>query len=450
MTRPMYNKILIANRGEIAVRIIRACKEMGIKTVSVHSTADRHSLHVKLADESLCIGGNSSAESYLKIPHIIAAAEITGAEAIHPGYGFLSEDADFVEKCEASGIDFIGPSAHALDQMGDKINARKIADQAGCPTTPGTKDAIKDVAGIKEAALHIGFPVIIKASAGGGGRGMRVVHSMGGLVNAFETARAEAFASFGDDSVFLEKFVEKPRHVEVQVLGDKHGNLVYLFDRDCSIQRRNQKIIEEAPAPGLSKGLRKRMGEAAIKVAKAVGYYSAGTIEFLVDKDENFYFMEMNTRLQVEHPVTEMITGIDLVREMIRISVGEPLGYKQEDIKQKGHAIECRINAEDPVKFTPSPGLITAYHAPGGLGVRVDSAAFQGWNIPPYYDSMIAKVITFGDDRDRAIRKMIGALEEYVVEGVKVNTPLHLNVLRSLRFQSAELSTDFLTHFIKP
>jgi len=263
----MYKKILIANRGEIAVRIIRACKEMGIKTVSVHSTADRHSLHVKLADESLCIGGNSSAESYLKIPHIIAAAEITGAEAIHPGYGFLSEDADFVEKCEASGIDFIGPSAHALDQMGDKINARKIADQAGCPTTPGTKDAIKDVAGIKEAALHIGFPVIIKASAGGGGRGMRVVHSMGGLVNAFETARAEAFASFGDDSVFLEKFVEKPRHVEVQVLGDKHGNLVYLFDRDCSIQRRNQKIIEEAPAPGLSKGLRKRMGEAAIKVA---------------------------------------------------------------------------------------------------------------------------------------------------------------------------------------
>ena len=445
----MYKKILIANRGEIAIRIIRACREMGIKTVSVHSTADRESLHVTLADESLCIGGNSSAESYLKVPHIIAAAEITGAEAIHPGYGFLSEDADFVEKCEASGIDFIGPSAHALALMGDKINARQVAEKAGCPTTPGTKDAITDVAELKAAANKIGFPIIIKASAGGGGRGMRIVHSKGGLINAFETARAEAFASFGNDSVFVEKFVEKPRHVEVQLLGDKHGNIVHLFDRDCSIQRRNQKIIEEAPAPGLSDDLRKRMGEAAVKVAKEVGYYSAGTIEFLLDKDENFYFMEMNTRLQVEHPVTEMITGIDLVKQMIRVSAGETLSIKQEDIKIKGHAIECRINAEDPVKFVPSPGLITAYHAPGGLGVRVDSAAFQGWNIPPYYDSMIAKVITNADDRMQAIMKMIGSLEEYVIEGVNVNTPLHLNVLRSLRFQKAELSTDFLTNFIK-
>ncbi|MDT8447798.1 MAG: acetyl-CoA carboxylase biotin carboxylase subunit [bacterium] len=445
----MYKKILIANRGEIAVRIIRACREMGIKTVAVHSTADRDSLHVKLADESLCIGGNSSAESYLKVPHIIAAAEITGAEAIHPGYGFLAEDSDFVEKCEASGIDFIGPSALVLENMGDKINARRIAAEVGCPTTPGTKDAIRDVEGIKAAAKEIGFPVIIKASAGGGGRGMRIVNSMGGLVNAFETAKAEAFACFGDDAVFMEKFIEKPRHVEIQLLGDKHGNVIHLHDRDCSVQRRNQKIIEEAPAPGLKPETRKRMGEAALKVARAVGYYSAGTIEFLVDKDENFYFMEMNTRLQVEHPVTEMITGVDLVKEMIRVSAGEKLNYTQEDIKPRGHAIECRINAEDPEKFTPSPGLITAYHAPGGLGVRVDSAAFQGWNIPPYYDSMIAKVIAYADDRDQAIKKMLGALEEYVIEGVKVNTPLHKNVLRSLRFQKGELSTDFLANFIK-
>jgi len=445
----MYKKILIANRGEIAIRILRACREMGIKTVTVHSTADRESLHVKLADESLCIGGNSSADSYLKIPHIIAAAEITGAEAIHPGYGFLSEDANFVEKCEASGIDFIGPNAKALSMMGDKINARKVAEKAGCPTTPGTKEAITTAEGIKAAANKIGFPVIIKASAGGGGRGMRIVHSKGGLINAFDTARAEAFASFGNDEVFMEKFVEKPRHVEVQLLGDKHGNIVHLFDRDCSIQRRNQKILEEAPAPGLSPELRKAMGEAAVRVAKEVGYFSAGTIEFLLDQSGEFYFMEMNTRLQVEHPVTEMITGIDLVKEMIRISAGEKLSFTQEDIKIKGHAIECRINAEDPVNFTPSPGLITAYHAPGGLGVRVDSAAFQGWNIPPYYDSMIAKVITNADDRMQAIHKMIGALEEYVIEGVKVNTPLHMNILRSLRFQQAELSTDFLTNFIK-
>ena len=445
----MYKKILIANRGEIAIRILRACREMGIKTVTVHSTADRESLHVKLADESLCIGGNSSADSYLKIPHIIAAAEITGAEAIHPGYGFLSEDANFVEKCEASGIDFIGPNAKALSMMGDKINARKVAEKAGCPTTPGTKEAITTAEGIKAAANKIGFPVIIKASAGGGGRGMRIVHSKGGLINAFDTARAEAFASFGNDEVFMEKFVEKPRHVEVQLLGDKHGNIVHLFDRDCSIQRRNQKILEEAPAPGLSPELRKAMGEAAVRVAKEVGYFSAGTIEFLLDQSGEFYFMEMNTRLQVEHPVTEMITGIDLVKEMIRISAGEKLSFTQEDIKIKGHAIECRINAEDPVNFTPSPGLITAYHAPGGLGVRVDSAAFQGWNIPPYYDSMIAKVITNADDRMQAIHKMIGALEEYVIEGVKVLSPLHMNILRSLRFQQAELSTDFLTNFIK-
>ncbi|OGG96069.1 MAG: acetyl-CoA carboxylase biotin carboxylase subunit [Candidatus Lambdaproteobacteria bacterium RIFOXYD2_FULL_50_16] len=445
----MYKKILIANRGEIAIRIIRACREMGIKTVTVHSTADRDSLHVKMADESLCIGEAKSADSYLNIPRIIAAAEITGAEAIHPGYGFLSEKADFVEMCQASGIDFIGPSAEVIHSMGDKINARKAAELAGCPCTPGTKEALKNVEEVRQAAEKIGFPVILKASAGGGGRGMRIVRSMGGLINAYETAKAEAYACFGNDDIFLEKYIERPRHVEIQLLGDKHGNVIHLGDRDCSIQRRNQKIIEEAPAPGLSAGLRKRMGESAVAVAKAVGYYSAGTIEFLVDKDENFYFMEMNTRLQVEHPVTEAVTGVDLVREMILVATGEKLTLTQKDIKIKGHAIECRINAEDPATFVPSPGLITAYHAPGGLGVRVDSAAYQGWNIPPYYDSMIAKVIAYSDQRSRTIQKLIGALEETVIEGVKVNIPLHLNVLRSLRFQEAELSTAFLENFIK-
>lgn len=445
----MYKKILIANRGEIAIRVIRACKEMGIKTVTVHSTADRDSLHVKLSDESFCIGEPQTNESYLKIPAIISAAEITGAEAIHPGYGFLSENGNFVQICNDCGIDFIGPSADVINGMGDKIAARKVAEEANCPTTPGTKEEITTAEGIKEAAEKIGFPVIIKASAGGGGRGMRIVHSMGGLVNAFETAKAEAFSCFGNGAVFLEKFIEKPRHIEIQLLGDKHGNVIHLGDRDCSIQRRNQKIIEEAPATGISAELKKEMGEAAVRVAKKVGYYSAGTIEFLVDANENFYFMEMNTRLQVEHPVTEMITGVDLVKEMIKVSFGEKLSRTQEDITFKGHAIECRINAEDPEKFTPSPGKITAYHAPGGLGIRVDSAAYHGWNIPPYYDSMIAKAITYADDRDCAIKKMIGALDEYVIEGVKTNIPLHQRVLKSLRFQQGNLTTAFLENFIK-
>ena len=445
----MYKKILIANRGEIAVRIIRACKEMGIRTVTVHSTADANSLHVKLSDESLCIGEAQSKDSYLKIPHIIAAAEITGAEAIHPGYGFLAENGDFVDMCNESGIDFIGPSSEILKRMGDKIEARKAAEAVDCPTTPGTKDAIESADALIEAAEKIGFPVIIKAAAGGGGRGMRIVRSMSGLVNAYQTARAEAFACFNDGTVFLEKFIEEPRHIEVQLLGDKHGNVVHLGDRDCSIQRRNQKIIEEAPASTISDDLKKRMGEAAVRVAKAVGYFSAGTIEFLVDFEENFYFMEMNTRLQVEHTVTEMITGVDIVQEMIRVSFGEKLKCKQEDIVFRGHAIECRVNAEDPEKFIPSPGMITGYHAPGGLGVRVDSAAFHGWNIPPHYDSMIAKVVTYADDRPAAIQKMIGALDEYVIEGVKQNIPLHLRVLRSLRFQEGKLSTKFLENFIK-
>ncbi|MCP4297788.1 MAG: acetyl-CoA carboxylase biotin carboxylase subunit [Proteobacteria bacterium] len=445
----MYKKILIANRGEIAVRIIRACREMGVKTVAVHSTIDADSLHVQLADESLCIGEAPSIDSYLKKPAVISAAEITAAEAIHPGYGFLAEDGNFVEMCAASGIDFIGPSVDAITHMGDKVNARKIAEEAGCPTTPGSKDAIQDSEAIKKMAMEIGFPVIIKATAGGGGRGMRIVHSMSGLVNAFETARAEALACFGNDAVFVEKYIEGPRHIEVQLLGDKFGNVVHLGDRDCSIQRRNQKLIEEAPATGLSDDLRKRMHTAAVKVAKAVGYYSAGTIEFLVDEKENFYFMEMNTRLQVEHPVSEMITGIDIVKEMIAVSAGEPLSVQQEDIQFSGHAIECRVNAEDPESFIPCPGQITGYHAPGGFGIRVDSAAYHGWDIPPNYDSMIAKLITYGNDRQSATKKMLGALDEYAIEGISVTIPLHQRVLRSLRFQQGNLTTYFLKNFVK-
>lgn len=445
----MYKKILIANRGEIAVRVIRACKEMGIATVAVHSTADADALHVQMADESMCIGKPASNESYLRIPSIIAVAEVTGAEAIHPGYGFLSEDGNFVEKCNASGIDFIGPSADVITNMGDKIKARAIAEAAGCPTTPGSKEAITDSETLKKMALEIGFPVIIKASAGGGGRGMRIVHSMGSLVTAYETAKAEALACFNNEEVFIEKFIEEPRHIEIQLLGDKHGNVIHLGERDCSIQRRNQKVIEEAPAKGLSEELRQKMGEAAIKVAKAVGYYSAGTIEFLLDKHGNFYFMEMNTRLQVEHPITEMVTGVDIVKKMIRVSAGEELGLKQEDIKLKGHAIECRINAEDSENFIPSPGLITSYHCPGGFGVRVDSAAYQGWNIPPYYDSMIAKVITYEKTRISAVKKMIGALDEMHIEGVNTNTLLHRRVLKSLRYQEGPIDTSFLKFFVK-
>ena len=445
----MYKKILIANRGEIAVRIIRACREMGIKTVTVHSTADANALHAQLSDESMCIGGPQSIESYLKIPHIISVAEVTGAEAIHPGYGFLAEDGNFVEKCNASGIDFIGPSSDVIKKMGDKITARKIAESAGCPVTPGSKEAIPDSKKLIEMARAIGFPVIIKASAGGGGRGMRIVHSMSGLVNAYETAKAEALACFNNEEVFIEKFIEEPRHIEFQLLGDKFGNVIHLGERDCSIQRRNQKIIEEAPANGLSNELRVRMGDAAVKVAKAVGYYSAGTIEFLLDKNDNFYFMEMNTRLQVEHPVTEMVTGIDIVDQSIKISVGEKLDLTQDDVKISGHAIECRINAEDAESFIPSPGKITDYHAPGGLGIRVESAAYHGWNIPPYYDSMIAKLVSYGNDRNIAIRKMLGALDEYVIDGIKTNIKLHRRVLRSLRYQKDVVNTSFLKYFVK-
>lgn len=445
----MYKKILIANRGEIAIRIIRSCKEMGIKTVIVHSTADSDSLPLTMADETMCIGNPPSTESYLNIPSIIAVAEVTGAEAIHPGYGFLSEDGDFVEKCKASNIDFIGPNPEVIRQMGNKIEGRKIAELAGVPITPGTKKAIIDEKEAIKIAKDIGFPVMIKAAAGGGGRGLRIVHSLGGLVKAFETAKAEAEICFNDGSVFIEKFIEEPRHIEIQLIGDKYGNIVHLGERDCSIQRRNQKIIEEAPAFNIDKELREEMGNAAIKLAKQVGYFSAGTVEFLMDKHQNFYFMEMNTRLQVEHPVTEYITGVDLVKEQINIATGKKLSFSQKDIQFKGHSIECRINAEDPEKFTPCPGKITAYHQPGGPGVRIDSAAYQDWNIPPHYDSMIAKLITYGKNRDEAIRKMKVALEEYVIEGVKTTIPLQRRVMASLRYQEGKLNTDFLKNFVK-
>ena len=443
----MYNKILIANRGEIAIRVIRACKEMGIKTVAVHSTADKNSLHVKMADESICIGSPLSKDSYLKIPSIIAAAEVTGAEAIHPGYGFLSENADFVEKCHASKIDFIGPSEACIRAMGDKISGRKLAEEAGVATTPGTAD-IKNETDAYEAAKKIGFPVILKATAGGGGKGMRIVHSEGSLTKMYEMARSEARSSFSNDEIYIEKFIVQPRHIEVQILGDKHGNVVHLFERDCSIQRKNQKIIEEAPAPNMSENVRAKITEAALKLARKIGYYSTGTIEFLMDKDENFYFMEMNTRLQVEHPVTEMITGIDLVKQQILVSAGEKLPFKQEDIKCSGHAIECRINAEDPETFAPSPGKIVSYHAPGGPGVRVDSFAHQDCVLNPYYDSMIGKLITYDDSREQAIKRMIRALDEYVIEGVKTSMPLQTRIMMSLRFQDGKLHTGFLENFI--
>ncbi|MBT4527032.1 MAG: acetyl-CoA carboxylase biotin carboxylase subunit [Deltaproteobacteria bacterium] len=445
----MYKKILIANRGEIAVRIIRACKEMGIKTVAVHSTADKNALHVQISDESMCIGNPASIDSYLKIPAIISVAEVTGAEAIHPGYGFLAEDGNFVEKCNASGIDFIGPSSTVIKKMGDKITARKVAEEAGCPTTPGSKEAITNTKQLAQMAKSLGYPVMIKASAGGGGRGIRIVNSKAGLFNAFETAKAEAMTCFNNDEVFLEKFIEEPRHIEIQLLGDKFGNVIHLGERDCSIQRRNQKVIEEAPASGLTEELRQKMGADAVAVAKKVGYFSAGTIEFLLDKHGNYYFMEMNTRLQVEHPVTEMVTGVDIVKEMIKVSAGEKLELKQEDIKISGHAIECRINAEDAETFIPSPGEIIEYHAPGGFGVRVDSAAYYGWYIPQYYDSMIAKLISYDKDRLSATRKMLGALDEYVIEGVNTNIKLHRRVLRSLRYQQAEIDTSFLKYFVK-
>ena len=440
----MFHKVLIANRGEIALRIIRACKELGIKTVAVYSTADSESLHVRLADESVCIGPPPSLQSYLNINNIISAAELTDAEAIHPGYGFLSENSAFAEICENCGITFIGPTSESMRIMGDKISARQAVIKEEVPILPGTKEGVKDVNEAIKIAKKIGFPVIIKATAGGGGRGMKIVHSPAALPNAFATARAEAQAGFGNPEVYIEKYCENPRHVEIQILGDKHGNVIHLGERDCSIQRRHQKIIEEAPSTVSTPELRKAMGEAAVRAAKAVGYSSAGTMEFLVDKSNNFYFMEMNTRVQVEHPVTEMVTGVDIVREQICSAAGFKLRYKQSDIKISGHAIECRINAEDPVKFTPSPGKITAYHTPGGLGVRVDSFVYDQYTVLPHYDSLIAKLIVHADSREAAIKRMARALDEYIIEGIKTTIPLHKAIMANKDFIEGNIDTSFL------
>jgi acetyl-CoA carboxylase, biotin carboxylase subunit len=444
----MFHKILIANRGEIAIRIIRACKEMGIKTVAVYSQADSQSLHVKLADESVCIGPAPSVLSYLNINAIISAAELTDAEAIHPGYGFLSENANFAEVCENCGITFIGPSAESMRIMGDKISARQAVIKQGVPILPGTKEAVTTVEDAKKVAKEIGFPVIIKATAGGGGRGMKIVHSQATLPNAFATARAEAQAGFGNPEVYIEKYCEQPRHVEIQILADKHGNVIHLGERDCSIQRRHQKLIEEAPSTVVTPEIRKAMGEAAVKAAAAVGYNSVGTIEFLVDKNNNFYFMEMNTRVQVEHPVTEMVTGVDIVREQIRSAAGLPLRYKQEDIQIRGHAIECRINAEDSFKFTPCPGKITAYHPPGGPGVRVDSFVYDQYTVVPHYDSLIGKLIVHADTREDAIKRMARALDEYIIEGIKTTVFFHKRIMAHKDFIEGNIDTSFLERIV--
>ncbi|WP_126456911.1 acetyl-CoA carboxylase biotin carboxylase subunit [Sulfuriflexus mobilis] len=440
----MFEKIVIANRGEIALRILRACREMGIKTVAVYSSADRDLKHVRLADEAVCIGPPPSADSYLNVPAIISAAEVTDAMAIHPGYGFLAENADFAERVEQSGFTFIGPKPHSIRTMGDKIAAIEAMNAAGIPCVPGSDGPItEDDSNVLEVARQIGYPVIIKAAGGGGGRGMRVVHSEAALLNAISLTRSEARAAFSNDIVYMEKFLGDPRHIEIQVLSDSHGNAIHLGERDCSMQRRHQKVVEEAPGPGITAEQRKFIGERCAEACRSTGYLGAGTFEFLFENGE-FYFIEMNTRVQVEHPVTEMITGVDIVKEQIRIAAGEKLGYKQEDIVLRGHSIECRINAEDPKTFMPSPGTINNYHAPGGPGVRVDSHIYNGYRVPPNYDSMIAKIITHGDTRDIAIARMRGALSELVVDGIKTNAPLQLDILADSAFQAGGTNIHFL------
>ena len=440
----LLKKIVIANRGEIALRILRACKELGIKTVAVHSVVDRDLMHVRLADESVCIGDNPSQSSYLNAAAIISAAEVTDAVGIHPGYGFLAESAEFAEQVEQSGFKFIGPSARVIRIMGDKVAARDAMQKAGIPTVPGTS-AISSKTDIKKAALSIGYPIIIKAAAGGGGRGMRVVHSEAALSNALYLTQAEAKAAFGSDKVYFEKFLETPRHIEVQVLADGKGHAIHLGDRDCSIQRRNQKIIEEAPAPNIPDKLRKAIAKRCVKACVDIGYEGAGTFEFLY-QDDQFYFIEMNTRVQVEHPVTEMISGVDIIQQQLLIASGMGLSYKQDDIVLKGHAIECRINAEDPTTFTPSPGVVKQFHAPGGLGIRVDSHLYNGYSVPPYYDSLIAKVISFGSDRESARVRMRNALDEMVIGGIRSTIPLQQDLIRSSQFQQGSVNIHFLSH----
>ena len=434
----MFHKILIANRGEIALRVIRTCREMGIRTVIAHSTADADSLPVRLADESVCIGPPEARGSYLNIPSIISAAAITDSEAIHPGYGLLSENAAFAEICRACGITFIGPAPEAIRLMGDKAQAREMAKHAGAPVVPGSEGPVAGVDEAQGLADSIGYPVMVKAAAGGGGRGMRIVREREDLARAYATCQAEAGAAFGSSDLYLEKYVEDARHVEVQVLGDKSGMRLHLGERDCSVQRRHQKLLEESPAPALPPDTRTGLYKAALAVANAVNYVSAGTVEFLVDREGNFYFIEMNTRIQVEHPVTEMVTGLDIVREQIRIATGEPLGYKQSAVRFAGHAIECRINAEDPEHFVPSPGRISAWLAPGGPGVRVDSHLMAGYVVPPHYDSLIAKIIVHAHDRSEAIARMHRALSEIVIEGVKTTIPYHLKLLADPTFVAGE------------
>ena len=442
----MFEKILIANRGEIALRILRACRELGIKTVAVHSEADTEAKYVRLADESVCIGPASSTLSYLNVPAIISAAEVTDAEAIHPGYGFLSENADFAERVEQSGFVFIGPRPDTIRLMGDKVSAKDAMKAAGVPCVPGSDGALpEDPKEIVKIARAIGYPVIIKAAGGGGGRGMRVVHTEAALLNAVTTTRAEAQAAFGNPVVYMEKFLENPRHVEIQVLADQHGNAVYLGERDCSMQRRHQKVIEEAPAPGIDRKLIAKVGERCAEACRKIGYRGAGTFEFLFENDE-FYFIEMNTRLQVEHPVTEFITGIDLVQAQIRVAAGEKLWFRQRDIEFRGHAVECRINAEDPFKFTPSPGRISNWHTPGGPGIRVDSHVYNGYTVPPHDVSMIGKLIAYGDTREQAIRRMRIALSEMMVEGIKTNIPLHQTLMLDPRFNEGGTSIHYLEH----
>ena len=440
-------KILVANRGEIACRIIWTCKEMGIKTVAVHSEADRESLHVKFADEAVCIGPAPSSQSYLNIPSIISAAEITDADAIHPGYGFLAESATFAKICEDCNIKFIGPRPDVIAMMGDKVEARRTMTAAGVPILPGSPDPIESAEEAKALALDIGFPVIIKAAAGGGGRGMRIVRSADELASNLELAQTEALAAFKNGAVYIERYIERPRHIEIQVLADEHNHVIHLGERECTIQRRHQKLLEEAPSPAISSRLREEMGAVAVKACREIGYSSAGTFEFLLDEDDQFYFMEMNTRIQVEHPVTEMVTLADIVRNQIVIATGKDVGYTQDEVQISGHSIECRINAEDPVKFTPSPGKITTFNFPGGPGVRVDTAAYPGWVVPPYYDSMIAKLIVHARTRELAIARMQRALEMMVIEGIKTTIPLHQRIMADENFRKGTFSTKFMEEF---
>ncbi len=441
----MFKKVLIANRGEIAVRVIRACRELGIHTVAVYSTADKNALHAKIADEAVCIGPAASKDSYLNVKAIIAACEVTGAEAIHPGFGFLSENPAFARTCEKCGITFIGPRAHSIEMLGDKAQAKETMKEAGVPVIMGSDGAISNIHAAHTLANQLGYPVMVKASAGGGGRGIRNVRSDDELEGQMTAAKQEALACFGNDEIYIEKFIENPKHIEIQILADNYGDVIYLGERDCSMQRRNQKVLEEAPSPIMTEELRKKMGEAAVKAAKVCGYRNAGTIEFLVDNKGNFYFMEMNTRIQVEHPITEEVTGIDLVKQQLLIASGEHLAIKQEDVKLNGHSIECRINAENPaLGFRPSPGVIQSLHIPGGPGIRVDTAVYQGYEIPPYYDSMIGKLIVHGANREEAIAKMTWALSEFIVDGVATNIDFQLKLIRTDAFLKGDYDNGYL------